>query len=429
MYLEFYGFVDKPFEVTPDPKFLYMTPGYQEILSALIYGIHERRGFIAIVGEVGTGKTLMLNALLDRLDHKHKAALIFNSDLTFKQMLLMVLCDLGIAEPEERMSKADAIQRLNEFAIKQLEKDGNVVIIVDEAQNISDRTMENIRMLSNLETRKHKLVQIVLCGQPELDEKLSRYGWRQLVQRISLKRYATTLSEEDTYRYLQHRLETAGYKGTSLFTQEAQKLIREFSGGIPRKINILCDNALLIGYGLARKEIDEEIISEAISDLSWSPYLDGVEPIDSVPLESQTANTGEEQVVQAIKPQPVMVEKKREAILTGTHDADSQTEQDSTDHEMQIEDSEKVSSMLDEEEHSDAGEKRKGFLKLIFNRRQSGLIAGVLILVGLILMAWLFITKPKLNLGINISQYKQNVVQTDAMYKFDRKRRLTKMVN
>ena len=172
MYLNYYGFTDKPFEVTPDPKFLFMTPVYQEILSALIYGIHERRGFIAVVGEVGTGKTLMLNALLDRLDRKQKAAFIFNSDLTFKQILMMVLCDLGQAKPEARISKVDAIQRLNSFAIKQLERDGNVVIIIDEAQNISDKTMENIRMLSNLETRKHKLVQIVLCGQPELDEKL-----------------------------------------------------------------------------------------------------------------------------------------------------------------------------------------------------------------------------------------------------------------
>ena len=142
MYLKFYGFADKPFEVTPDPKFLFMTSDYQEILSALIYGIHERRGFIAVIGEVGTGKTLMLNALLDRLDKKkQKAAFIFNSDLTFKQMLTMALCDLGIATPEERLSKVEAIQRLNEFAIRQLERDGNVIIIVDEAQNISDKTM------------------------------------------------------------------------------------------------------------------------------------------------------------------------------------------------------------------------------------------------------------------------------------------------
>ena len=166
----------------------------------------------------------------------------------------MVLCDLGVATPEERLSKVEAIQRLNNLAIKQLERDGNVIIIIDEAQNISDKTMENIRMLSNLETRKHKLVQIVLCGQPELDEKLNRHVWRQLVQRISLKRYSMTLSEEDTYRYLQHRLTVAQYEGSSLFTREAQKLIWEFSGGIPRKINILCDNALLIGYGLERKE-------------------------------------------------------------------------------------------------------------------------------------------------------------------------------
>ena len=193
MYNKFFRFRDKPFEVTPDPKFLYLTRPYQEILSALIYGIRERRGFIAIVGEVGTGKTMMLNAMLDRLGHDTKVAFIFNSDLTFRQMLIMALYDLGLVEPEENLSKVKAIQRLNEFAIEQLERDGHVVIVVDEAQSLSHKTMENLRMLSNLETRKHKLVQIVLCGQPELDAKLSQPGWRQLVQRISLKRYSTNL--------------------------------------------------------------------------------------------------------------------------------------------------------------------------------------------------------------------------------------------
>ena len=274
MYQEFFGLNEKPFEVTPDPKFLFLTGAYQEILSALIYGIRERRGFIAIVGEVGTGKTMMINALLDRLEHNTKVAFIFNSDLTFRQMLIMALCDLGLAAAEENLSKIESIHRLNEFAISQLEKNANVVIIIDEAQSLSHKTMENLRMLSNLETRKHKLVQIILSGQPELDTKLSRPEWRQLVQRISLKRYSTNLSEDDSYGYIQHRLKVAGFEGSHLFSQKALQMIGEYSQGIPRKITILCDNALLIAYGIEQKKINHEIIQEAINDLSWSPFFD-----------------------------------------------------------------------------------------------------------------------------------------------------------
>jgi general secretion pathway protein A len=300
MYKKFFGLTEKPFEVTPDPKFLYMTRAYQEILSALIYGIRERRGFIAIVGEVGTGKTMMINALLDRLEPNTKVAFIFNSDLTFLQMLHMVLCDLGLARAEENPSKVEAIQRLNEFAIMQLEKGGNVVIVIDEAQSLNHKTMENLRMLSNLETRKHKLVQMVLSGQPELDAKLNLPQWRQLVQRISLKRYSTNLDESNSYGYIQHRLDVAGYKGAALFSQEALRMIWQYSEGIPRKINILCDNALLIGYGMEEKKIGVEIIAEAIKDLSWSPYLNPVE--SRHPFEEDTLNS-------AAAPEALAVEK------------------------------------------------------------------------------------------------------------------------
>jgi type II secretory pathway predicted ATPase ExeA len=405
MYLNYYGFKDKPFEVTPDPKFLFMTNGYQEILSALVYGIHERRGFIAVVGEVGTGKTLMLNALLDRLDRKHKAAFIFNSDLTFKQLLTMVLCDLGVATPEERISKVEAIQRLNEFAIKQLERDGNVIIIIDEAQNISDKTMENIRMLSNLETRKHKLVQIVLCGQPELDEKLSRHEWRQLVQRISLKRYAMTLTEEDTYRYLQHRITVAQYEGSSLFTREAQNLIWEFSGGIPRKINILCDNALLIGYGLGRKEIDSEIIKEAINDLSWSPFIHAPAPQNSPPAVDETEQPapGQNDIFQEARPSD-----------------EGAAEMDSIPQGIRFTDGEETTSLPAEIPSFETMEALKGVPKPRLDRRQSSLIAGVLILVCLIIIVWFFFTKSKVNVGENISLRSQNEVQTEAIDRLKR---------
>jgi len=394
MYCKFFGFADKPFEVTPDPKFLFMTSGCQEILSALVYGIHERRGFIAIVGEVGTGKTLMLNALLDRLDRQQKAAFIFNSDLTFKQMLEMVLWDLGVATPEERMSKVDAIQRLNQFAIKQLERDGNVIIIIDEAQNISDKTMENIRMLSNLETRKHKLVQIVLCGQPELDEKLRRHGWRQLVQRISLKRYATTLSEEDTYGYLQHRLTVAQYKGPSLFTQEAQELIWGFSRGIPRKINVLCDNALLICFGLEKKIINAKIIKEVINDLSWSPFISAPDPQGSLAVGKQ---------------EPPPKDDKTSISQVVAKINSTSPERKFTYRQKQ------AASMMVETETLDALVALQDVPKTSTQRRPSGVIAGLLIIVCLIIIALFFFTKLNFNLGELLSMGSHNTVQTEAI--------------
>jgi type II secretory pathway predicted ATPase ExeA len=272
MYCEFYGFSEKPFEVTPDPQFLYLTANHQEILAALVYGINERRGFITIVGEVGTGKTTLLKAALDRLNQNTKTAFIFNTDLSFENILTMALFDLGLARLEDDLPKTETIHRLNQFANKQLSGGGNVALIIDEGQNLNYRSLEKLRLLSNLETSKHKLVQIVLSGQPELDTNLRKPGLRQLAQRISLKRYVTPLSKSDTYEYIQHRLSVVKFKGQSLFSNRAKDLIWQYTGGIPRKINVLCDNALLIGYGLGNKQLTDTIIKEAIKDLTWSPF-------------------------------------------------------------------------------------------------------------------------------------------------------------
>ena len=274
MYSNYYGFSEKPFDVTPDPRFLYLTPDHRETLASLIYGIKERRGFITITGEVGTGKTTLLNAALERLDNKIRVAFIFNTDVTFEQMLSMALYEWGLLKPKDRLSKVNAIQRLNRFAIQQWAKGGNVVLIVDEAQNLNNNLLENLRLLSNLETQKHKQVQIVLSGQPELDIKLRLHELRQFTQRISLRRYVSPLDEKDTYAYLKHRLAIAKYSGPSLFSPKAQQLIWEYSGGVPRKINILCDNAFLIGYGLQKKKIHAAVVQEAAQDLKWSRCSD-----------------------------------------------------------------------------------------------------------------------------------------------------------
>ena len=274
MYCNHYGFSEKPFDVTPDPRFLYLTSHHRETLASLIYGIQERRGFIVVVGEVGTGKTTLLNAALDRLNDNIKVAFIFNTDVTFNEMLSIALYEWGLLKPKEKLSKINAIRRLNNFAIQQLVKGGNVVLIVDEAQHLDNSVMEKLRLLSNLETQKYKLVQIVLSGQPELDTKLAKYELRQFAQRISLRRYIFPLSEKNTYEYIEHRLRFAKPSGRSLFSERALKLIWQYTSGIPRKINILCDNALLIGYGLKKKKIHTAVVREAAEDLKWSRFSD-----------------------------------------------------------------------------------------------------------------------------------------------------------
>lgn len=278
MYCKYFGFSEKPFDVTPDPNFLYLSPSHAETLASIIYGIRERRGFIAVLGEVGTGKTTLLNAALDQLDKKIGVAFIFNSDVTFNQLLMMALVELGLAKPEEKLSKVGALHRLNDYAIRQLSQGGNVTIIVDEAQNLTPRAMENLRLLSNLETRKHKLVQIVLAGQPELERKLNKPQLRQLEQRICLRRWINPLDENETYAYIRHRLSLANKDGVEFFSPEALKLIWAYTGGVPRKINILCDNALLIGYATRADKIRSAAIQEAVTDLGWRPCMEIGEP-------------------------------------------------------------------------------------------------------------------------------------------------------
>ena len=185
----------------------------------------------------------------------------------------MALYEWGLIKDNEKVSKVDAIQRLNRFAIDQLKKGGNVVLIVDEAQNLDNSVMENLRLLSNLETRRHKLIQIVLSGQPELDIKLNRHELRQFAQRISLRRYVSPLDEKDTYAYLQHRLKMVQDSGAFPFTPEAQKLIWEYSKGVPRKINILCDNAFLIGYALKMKKINGAVVWEAAPGFKMAQFI------------------------------------------------------------------------------------------------------------------------------------------------------------
>ena len=269
MYEQHYGLAEKPFEIAPDPRFLFLNPSYRELLAALLYGVTERKGVIVLVGEVGTGKTLMINSLKQRLDSNVGVATIVNPDLTFRQMLSMILVDLGIDDGKLLCPTAVGLQRLKRYSEERRENAGNVLIVVDEAQNLRNKTLESLRMLSNIETSSTKLIQLIFSGQPELERKLQKPEWRQFVQRISIKRRSAQLTQVECGEYIRHRLSVAGRTGPSPFSREAQQAVFEYSEGIPRKINILCDNALLIGYGLNRKTVDAAIIDEAVADLDW----------------------------------------------------------------------------------------------------------------------------------------------------------------
>jgi general secretion pathway protein A len=282
VYCRYFGLTEKPFDVTPDPAFLFQSEEHREALASLIYGIRERRGFIVLVGEVGTGKTTLLNTVLGQLDEQTQVAYLFNTKLDFDTLLNGALVDLGVSGADEFLNPWEAINRLNDFAVSELREGRNVVLIVDEAQNLDPGSMESFRLLSNLETRKYKLIQIILSGQPELDQKLRDPSLRQLAQRISMRRTIAPLNEADTYAYIRHRLNIAHYKGPALFDRRALQRVWQYSGGIPRKINVLCDNAMLITYGLKKKRVNQGIVDEAIRDLTGLP---AVETVQVAPVE------------------------------------------------------------------------------------------------------------------------------------------------
>lgn len=265
MYEKFYGFAEKPFNLTPDSKFFYASDKHEEALNCLFLAISERNGFIVITGEIGSGKTTVCRTLLNRLDPTTKVALILNTHLGKKELLTTILEDLGI-EYKSR-SKTDLLSALNKYLLKQAADDINVVLIIDEAQNLTPSVIEEVRMLSNLETEREKLIQIVLIGQPELRKKLSLPKLEQFRQRVVMHYHLEPLSYEETKEYIKHRLTKAGNNNGDIFTQPAISQIYEYSQGIPRLINLACHNALISGLVYEKKQITKEIASEAIDEL------------------------------------------------------------------------------------------------------------------------------------------------------------------
>ena len=276
MYTSFFGFQGSPFNLTPDPRYLFLSPYHKEALDHLLYGINERKGFIAITGGIGTGKTTLCRVLLNYLDDDTKSALIFNSYMTDIELLKAVNQEFGIQMGPWATSKKAHIDALNQFLLETFRQGGNALLLIDEAQNLSHNVLEQIRMLSNLETEKEKLIQIVLVGQPELKELLVAPSLRQLDERIMVRYDLKPLLFKDVRGYVEHRLVVAGGLGDLAFTNGAIRKIYHYSHGNPRRINTVCDRSLLIAYAREEFIISKQVVNKAIKELQWdmriNPY-------------------------------------------------------------------------------------------------------------------------------------------------------------
>ena len=269
MYHEYYGLVRSPFEMTPDPAFLVLSDSHREGLATLLYAVRSRKGFVLLTGEVGTGKTTLLHALLAQLERETAAAFLFNPRLEPLDFFRVLFDEFGIEQPCH--SKAEYLLALNRFLIDRLARDLPTLLIVDEAQNLSAEMLEEIRLLSNLETPSSKLLQIMLVGQPELAEKLAKPELRQLRQRIVLRHSLRPFTEQELHHYIDERLRLAGYTGKALFENEALRELYRVTGGVPRLINVVCDGALLLGYGQERATLGADAIREVARDLALIP--------------------------------------------------------------------------------------------------------------------------------------------------------------
>lgn len=264
MYCRHYGFKKMPFSATSTPDFFFESDSHREAYAAIEFGISQRKGIILITGEVGTGKTTLCKKLLGRLEKKVKVSLVLNPYFSDMQLLQAIVEDFGIST--QKKNRLEIIKALNAFLIEQHAKGGNAVLIIDEAQHLTARQLEQVRLLSNLETTDEKLLQLVLVGQPELIENLSQYRLRQIRQRIFVKHKLLPLQEDEVKEYIHVRLNDVGKK-EQVIEDDCYKIIYEFSGGIPRLINMLCDRALLMGYVREKSRLDETIMRDSIKEI------------------------------------------------------------------------------------------------------------------------------------------------------------------
>ena len=279
MYKSFFGLRENPFNVNPDPRYLYLTQHAEEALASLTYGIRNRRGFVLLTGEVGTGKTTLVNKLLDWLHRQHlPTAFVFNPRLSVQEFFEFMMADFGI--PCDPRQKSQVLMRLNHWLLDRYKSGETAVVIIDEAQGLSARLLEEIRLLTNLETSTEKLLQIVLSGQPELEEKLRQPELRQLRQRITLRCKTHPLTAEETGGYILQRLSIAGADGQPVFSPAAVETIHRYSRGIPRVINLLCEHALIDAFVDQVRPVPPEVIETVAREFE----LNEIEPFAPSPL-------------------------------------------------------------------------------------------------------------------------------------------------
>ena len=265
MYLEFYGLKQAPFDITPNPHFLFHSGKHREALNHLLYGIRERKGFVQLTGEVGAGKTTLCRAMLEQLDGHFSTAVILNPVLSAGELMKAIATEFGL--DVHGLDRLDTVAAISNFLLKQVEQGRESVLIIDEAQNLTEELIEQVRLLSNIETDDRKLLQIVLLGQPELRERLNSPRLRQLRQRITVRYHLKPLTRFEVTQYIQHRLELAGASGAPYFTRPALWRIYFYSRGIPRLVNAVCDKALLAGYVEHSDRITHRMVGRAIREL------------------------------------------------------------------------------------------------------------------------------------------------------------------
>jgi len=265
VYLEFYGLKQSPFDITPNPRFLFHSTKHQEAFNHLLYGIRERKGFVQLTGEVGAGKTTLCRALLEQLDGHFSTALILNPVLSGDELMKAIATEYGLdVKGKDRL---ETMATISDYLLRQTLAGKETVLIVDEAQNLTEELLEQVRLISNIETDDRKLLQIVLMGQPELRERLNSHKLRQLRQRITVRYHLNPLSRAEVGQYIRHRLALAGSQGKPTFTAPAIWRVYKYSKGIPRLVNALCDKALLAGFVERSHRINYRLVGRAIREL------------------------------------------------------------------------------------------------------------------------------------------------------------------
>jgi general secretion pathway protein A len=263
--LDYYGLKEPPFSLTPNPRFLFYSAKHREAFNHLLYGIRERKGFVQVTGEVGAGKTTVCRAMLEQLGDRYSTALILNPVLDADQLMKAIAMEFGLKV--KGLDRLETLEVINKFLLEQVHNGRESVLIIDEAQDLTDELLEQVRLLSNLETDDRKLLQIVLVGQPELRDRLNNYRLRQLRQRITVRYHLRPLNRGEVGRYIHHRLAVSGTKGAPFFTSGAIWRIHRYSQGIPRLVNAVCDKCLLAGYVQQRDRIDFRMVGVAIREL------------------------------------------------------------------------------------------------------------------------------------------------------------------